>query len=78
MCLNTVLLFGVTSYLILTKSCRSVSPMYIFDCFNIVKKCISYNDLVSTEALFIKKLQPNLNNQLSPDKGSRVSINIFK
>ena len=50
----------------------------IFDCFNIVKKCISYNDLLSTEALFIKKLQPNLNNQLGPDKGSRVCINIFK
>ena len=50
----------------------------IFDCFNIVKKCISYNDLLSTEALFIKKLQPNLNNQLGPDKDSRVSINIFK
>ena len=50
----------------------------IFDCFNIVKKCISYNELLSTEALFIKKLQPNLNNQLGPDKGSRVCINIFK
>ena len=33
---------------------------------------------LSTDALFIKKLQPNLNNQLGPDKGSRVSTNIFK
>ena len=58
------------------KFCKNCNN--IFDCFNIVKKCISYNELLSTEALFIKKLQPNLNNQLGPDKGSRVSINIFK
>ena len=37
-----------------------------------------YNDLLSIEALLIKKLQPNLNYQLSPDKGSRVTINSFK
>ena len=43
-----------------------------------IKKCTSYNDLLSTEALLIKKLQPSLNNQLGPDKGSRVTINIFK
>ena len=43
-----------------------------------LKSAFYYNDLLSTEALFIKKLQPNLNNQLGPDKGSRVSINTFK
>ena len=34
--------------------------------------------LLSSEALLVKKLQPNLDNQLGPDKGSRVTINIFK
>ena len=31
----------------------------------------TYNDLLSTEALLLKKLQPNLDNQIGPDKGSR-------
>ena len=50
----------------------------MFTIQKIIKKCTSYNDPLSTEALLIKKLQPNLNNQLGPDKGSRVTINIFK
>ena len=41
----------------------------IYNCFEIIKTCSSYNDLLSSEALLIKKLQPNLNNQLGPDKG---------
>ena len=49
-----------------------------YDSFNIVKNCISYNDILSREALFLKKLQPNINNQLGSDKGSRVPIIIFK
>ena len=60
------------------QNCIFCTNCNIHDCFKIIKKCTSYNDLLSTEALLIKKLQPNLNNQLGPDKGSRVTINIFK
>ena len=56
--------------------CKNCSNIY--KCFEIIKTCRTYNDLLSTEALLIKKLQPNLNNQLGPDKGSKVTINIFK
>ena len=48
-----------------------------YDCFKIIKKCTSYNDILSTEALLIKKLQPNLKNQLGPDKVSRVVLTFF-
>ena len=50
----------------------------IYNCFETIKTCSSCNDLLSSEALLIKKLQLNLNNNLGPDKGSRVTINIFK
>ena len=60
------------------ESCVFCTNCNICDCFNIIKMCTSHNDLLSTEALLIKKLQSSLNNQLGPDKGSRVTINIFK
>ena len=60
------------------ENCVFCTNCNIYDCFIIIKKCTSHNDLLSTEAFFIRKLQPNLNNQFGPDKGSRVSINIFK
>ena len=50
----------------------------IYDCFEILKLCNSYNNLLAVEALLIKKFQPNLNNKLGPYKGSRVNINLFK
>ena len=50
----------------------------VTNCFKIIKKCSSYNDLLSTGALSIKKLQLNSNNQLRPDIGSRVTNNIIK
>ena len=50
----------------------------IYDCFKIIKKWTSYNNVLSTEALLIKRSQPNLNNLLLLDKGSRVISNIFK
>ena len=43
-----------------------------------IKSALLIIIFLSTEALLIKKLQPNLNNQLGPDKSSRVTINIFK
>ena len=50
----------------------------IYNCFKIIKTCSSYNDLLFTEALLIKKLEPNVNNQLGPDMGSSITIYIFK
>ena len=50
----------------------------IYNCFEINKRCSSYNDLLCTKCLLIKIVQPSLNNQLGPDKGSRVTVNIFK
>ena len=50
----------------------------IYDCFEILKVCNSYNNLLAVEALLIKKCQPNLNNKLGPYKGSRVKIKLFK
>ena len=49
----------------------------IYNCFEVTEICETYNYLLSTEALLIKKLQLNLNNQLGPDKGSRIIIISF-
>ena len=65
-------------YLNPLKNCVFCSNCNIYDFTKVIKKCTYFNDLLSTEALLNKKLQPNLNNQLGPNKGSRVSINIFK
>ena len=43
-----------------------------------IKSALLIIIFLSTEALLIKKLQPNLDNQLGFDKSSRVTINIFK
>ena len=48
----------------------------IVNCFSIVKQC-SKLDILSQEALYIKRFQPSLNIQMGPFKGSRVGINIF-
>ena len=48
------------------ENCAFCTNCNIYDCFKIIKKCTSYNNLLSTEAHLIKKLQPNLNNQLVP------------
>ena len=50
----------------------------IYNCFEMIETCSSHDDLLSTEAWLNKKLQLNLHNQLGLDKGSRVTINIFK
>ena len=50
-----------------TENCVICTNCNIYDCFKIIKKSTSYNDVLSTEALLIKKLQANLNNQLGPD-----------
>ena len=56
--------------------CKNFSNIY--DCFETLKVCNSYNNLLAVEALLIKKVQPNLNNKLGPYKGSRVKIKLFK
>ena len=48
----------------------------IYDCFSIVKQC-NKTDILSQEALYIKRVQPSLNIQMGPFKGSRVGISIF-
>ena len=50
----------------------------IFNCFEVIKFCKNRNILLAVEAIMIKKLKPKLNHQLGPDKGSRITINIFK
>ena len=60
------------------ENCAFCTNCNIYNCFKVIKKCSSYNDLLSTKALLVRKLQPNLNNQLGRDKGLRVTINIFK
>ena len=50
----------------------------IFNCFEVIKFCKNRNILLAVEAIMIKKLKPKLNQQLGPDKGSRITLNIFK
>ena len=50
----------------------------IDDWFKVIKFCTTHSNLLSSEALLIKKYKPNLNYQLGPDKGARVTLNIFK
>ena len=53
---------------------------FLIRCASVDKRSIkdSYNDLLSTETLPIKKLKTNLNNKFGPEKGSRVTINILE
>ena len=46
------------------------------NCFSIVRQCTK-TDILSQEALCIKRFQPSLNVQLGPFKGTRVGISIF-
>lgn len=48
----------------------------IVNCFSIIR-CSNSSDILSEEALYIKKLEPSLNVQLGPYKGARVSTSIF-
>ena len=48
----------------------------IIDCFKIIKRSSSHN-VLSEEALCIKKLNPSLNIQMGTFKGARVPTNIF-
>ena len=48
----------------------------IIKSFSIIRKCDS-SCILSEEAIFIKKLEPNLNVQMGPFKGARVPTTIF-
>ena len=50
----------------------------IFNCFDVIKFCTNRSILLAVEAIMIKKFKPKLNHQLGPDKGSRITLNIFK
>jgi hypothetical protein len=49
----------------------------INNCFAVIQQCTS-RDILSQEALLIKKLEPPLNIQMGPYQGSRVGVNIFR
>ena len=48
----------------------------IVNCFSIVRQCTKI-DILSQEALCIKRFEPSLNVQLGPFKGTRVGLSIF-
>ena len=50
----------------------------IFNFFVVIKFCKNRSILLAVEAIMIKKFKPKLNHQLGPDKGSRITLNIFK
>ena len=50
----------------------------IFNCFDVIKFCKNRSILLAVEAIMIKKVKPKLNHQLGPDKGSRITLNVFK
>ena len=50
----------------------------IYSCLEIIKTCSSYDNLLSTELLQVKKLQQNLNNQFGSNKTSSVPIDKYK
>ena len=50
----------------------------ISNCFEVIKFCKNRNILLAVEAITVKKIEPKLNHQLDPDKGSKISPNIFK
>ena len=57
--------------------CRScATDENIADCFTVIRNCDKFN-ILSEEALCIKKYQPSLNCQLGPFKGTRTSTCIF-
>ena len=43
-----------------------------------IKFCKNRSNLLAIEAIMIKKVKPKLNQQLGPDKGSRITLNVFK
>ena len=49
-----------------------------FKCFEVIKLCINRNILLAVEANMIKKIKSKLNHQLGPDKGSTITLNLFK
>ena len=48
----------------------------IVSCFTILRQC-DKTDVLSQEALCIKRFEPSLNIQLGPYKGSRVGMSVF-
>ena len=56
--------------------CKNYDKIYKH--FKVLNMCNSYNSLLSTESLLVKKYQNNQNNQFSTDKGLRTTISIFK
>ena len=49
----------------------------IFNCFVVIKFCKNRNTLLAVETIMIKSIKLKLNHQLAPDKGSRITLNVF-
>ena len=58
------------------KSCMEQSSATLTNCLSIIRNC-NTGDVLSEEAICIKKYEPSLNTQMGPFKGSRVPTNIF-
>ena len=65
---------AVLNHLIHCNGCANTNN--IVNCFSIVKQCNKL-DILSQEAMYIKRFQPSLNIQMGPFKGSRVGLSIF-
>ena len=58
------------------KGCMAQNNASLSNCFTILRNC-NTGDVLSEEAICIKKFGPSLNTQMGPFKGSRVPTNIF-
>ena len=56
--------------------CMAQSNATLTNCFSIIRTCNTM-DVLSEEAICIKKYEPSLNTQMGAFKGSRVPTNIF-
>ena len=65
---------AVYDHLLNCCSCQNSSS--IFDLFNILISC-RRNNILSFEALLIKKYKPSLNIQLGPGKGAKTSLSLY-
>ena len=65
---------AVHDHILACATCSSHANLV--DCFSLLRSCGNM-DVLSEEALCIKKFRPSLNVQMGPYKGSRVPTNIF-
>ena len=67
---------AVFSHIEQCKNCQDHDD--IVNCFRVIIFCKNQNILLAVEAIMIKKTKLKLNHQLGPDKGYRITLNIYK